>query len=228
MALSIDFLASGSVSATYSQSGTSVTVTKTAHGLLAGHKIYLDFTSGTGTDAWGQIASITSADVFVVTVSASATTSGNVTYHHNLGGAASAISVPSSEALFTPAPLATVGKSGITGLRNYNKTPIYRCVYVKNTYGSARTYTDLSVYVTQQNSSYMSIDIAPSASTVDVASSAYVPETTAPAITGTWGASANMGSIPNGSSRALWIRLIGKDTGGGSNGGWSLGVSAKY
>lgn len=65
------------LSATYSQTGTTVTVTATAHGLITGNSVYLDFTTGTAVDGTYDVT-VTSADTFTVT-QASRTTSGNVT-----------------------------------------------------------------------------------------------------------------------------------------------------
>ncbi len=71
--------------ATYSQSGTTtITVTKTAHGYVAGNKFWLDFTSGTATDGYYTVVTATT-DTFTVTASASATTSGNVDLYPVLG-----------------------------------------------------------------------------------------------------------------------------------------------
>ena len=64
---------------TYSQSGTTITVTITAHQLFANDSITIDFTSGTASDATFSVVSLTDANTFVVTASASATTSGNCT-----------------------------------------------------------------------------------------------------------------------------------------------------
>jgi hypothetical protein len=68
-----------SISATYSQSGTTITITATSHGLLAGDKIYLDFTSGTGVDAVTTVTSVSDANTFICTGGTSLSTSGNVT-----------------------------------------------------------------------------------------------------------------------------------------------------
>jgi hypothetical protein len=57
-----------------------VTVTRTAHGFVVGDWVYLDFTSGTATDAWFEIATVPTVDTFTVTRT-TATTSGNVTIH---------------------------------------------------------------------------------------------------------------------------------------------------
>lgn len=62
---------------TYSQTGTTVTVTITAHGLTTGQTANLDFTSGTAVDG-SYTVTVTGANTFTVT-QASRTTSGNVT-----------------------------------------------------------------------------------------------------------------------------------------------------
>jgi predicted phage tail protein len=67
-----------SQSATYSQTGTTITVTFTAHGRQVGERVDMDFTSGTATDGEYVITSVTS-NTFTVTSATSTTTSGNVT-----------------------------------------------------------------------------------------------------------------------------------------------------
>jgi hypothetical protein len=62
---------------TYSQTGTTVTVTITDHGYVTGQQAFLDFTSGTAVDGTYQVT-VTDANTFTVT-QASRTTSGNVT-----------------------------------------------------------------------------------------------------------------------------------------------------
>lgn len=66
-----------SISATYSQSGTTITVTSTAHGLGVGDRVWLDFTSGTATDNTYTVATV-AADSFTVTATSPASTSGSV------------------------------------------------------------------------------------------------------------------------------------------------------
>jgi hypothetical protein len=69
------------VTATYTRASTTVTVTKTAHGLTTGTPVYLDFTSGGAADGF-YTATVTGADTFTVTTSASGTiTTSNVTYY---------------------------------------------------------------------------------------------------------------------------------------------------
>lgn len=82
--VNFDGTANSSQNGTYSQSGTTVTVTtSTAHGLAANNNVFLDFTSGTGTDGNFTVTSVTSSTVFVVTHTVSATTSGNCTIVKN-------------------------------------------------------------------------------------------------------------------------------------------------
>jgi hypothetical protein len=69
------------VTGTYSQTGTTVTVTITAHGYTTGQSAYLDFTSGTAVDGTYTVT-VTDANTFTVT-QASRTTSGNVTSRRN-------------------------------------------------------------------------------------------------------------------------------------------------
>lgn len=66
------------LSGTYSQSGTLITVTMTAHGMTDGQIVALDFTSGTAVDGSFTVAGAT-ANTFTVTAAAPLTTSGNVT-----------------------------------------------------------------------------------------------------------------------------------------------------
>ncbi len=71
--------ANTSLSGTYSQSGTTVTVTATAHGLSVGQQVYSDITSGTGVDGLYTVATVPNANSFTYTAGTSLTTSGNVT-----------------------------------------------------------------------------------------------------------------------------------------------------
>ena len=64
-----------SVSATYGQSGTTITITKTDHGYSAGDFVVIDFTAGSATDGNYEIQTVPNANTFTVTASASATIS---------------------------------------------------------------------------------------------------------------------------------------------------------
>ena len=67
-------------SGTYARSGTTVTLTRTGHGLLTNDYIYADFISGGATDNFYQVTKV-DANVVTLTDSASGTiASGNVTY----------------------------------------------------------------------------------------------------------------------------------------------------
>jgi hypothetical protein len=72
-----------SVSGTYVQSGTTVTVTLENHGYLAGHNIYADITSGTAVDGTYIITEVTE-DTFTYTAGTSLVTSGNITLVRSL------------------------------------------------------------------------------------------------------------------------------------------------
>ena len=66
---------------TYSQSGTTVTITVTNHGIAIGETVVLDYTStasGSPTDGTFIVASSADQNTFTVTAASSATDSGNV------------------------------------------------------------------------------------------------------------------------------------------------------
>jgi hypothetical protein len=67
------------VSGTYIQSGTTVTVTITGHGLIAGNIIYADATTGTAVDGIYTVAGVTDANTFTYTAGTSLSTSGSIT-----------------------------------------------------------------------------------------------------------------------------------------------------
>jgi len=71
-----------SVTATYSQNGTTLVVTKTDHGLYPGDNVYLDIATGAATDETLTIVSKTQ-NTFTLTASNAAVTSGNVVYHNS-------------------------------------------------------------------------------------------------------------------------------------------------
>lgn len=74
--VNFDGTTNANVSATYSQSGFTVTVTYNNHGYIAGHWVYVDATSGTGVDGYYQITSV-ATNTFTYTAATSLTTSGN-------------------------------------------------------------------------------------------------------------------------------------------------------
>jgi hypothetical protein len=75
--------ANTNLSGTYSQSGTTVTVTATSHGQLVGSEVYADITSGTGVDGTYTVATVPNSNTFTYTAGTSLTTSGNVTIRRN-------------------------------------------------------------------------------------------------------------------------------------------------
>ena len=65
-------------SGTYYQSGTTVTITSTGHGLSVGDNVNVDYTTGSAVDGDFLVQAKTD-NTFILTAAASATTSGNVT-----------------------------------------------------------------------------------------------------------------------------------------------------
>ena len=68
--------------ATYSQSGTTITITLNSHGFSAGLILSLDFTSGNGIDGVYTIQTV-ATNTFTVTATTSQSTSGNVSFNIN-------------------------------------------------------------------------------------------------------------------------------------------------
>jgi predicted phage tail protein len=64
-----------SVSATYEQSTTTITITKTSHGYSVGDFVVIDFTAGSATDGTYEIQTVPNANSFTVTSETSATIS---------------------------------------------------------------------------------------------------------------------------------------------------------
>ena len=64
-----------SVSATYEQSATTITITKTSHGYSVGDFVVIDFTAGSATDGNYEIVTVPSSSTFTVTSATSATIS---------------------------------------------------------------------------------------------------------------------------------------------------------
>lgn len=71
------------LSGTYSQSGTTVTVTSASHNLFVGNSVVVDITSGTGVDGTYTITSVPTANTFKYTAGTSLTTSGNISLTTN-------------------------------------------------------------------------------------------------------------------------------------------------
>jgi uncharacterized protein (DUF1800 family) len=66
------------LSCTYAQTGTTITVTRNAHGLVSGNSVYLDFTSGSGSDGLYKLTGATT-NTFTVESATSATNPGGST-----------------------------------------------------------------------------------------------------------------------------------------------------
>lgn len=77
--------ANTNLSGTYARTSpsTTLTVTATAHGLIVGSSVNLDFTTGTGLDGIYTVVTVADANTFTITTVASTTTSGNVTLLRN-------------------------------------------------------------------------------------------------------------------------------------------------
>ena len=64
-----------STAATYEQSGTTITITKSSHGYAVGDQVVIDFTAGSAADGNYVIQTVPNVNTFTVTASASATIS---------------------------------------------------------------------------------------------------------------------------------------------------------
>lgn len=75
----VEGLVDASVTGTYSQSGTTVTVTVANHKHKVGQSVYTDITSGSGVDGLYTITEVPDANTFKYIAGTSLTTSGNIT-----------------------------------------------------------------------------------------------------------------------------------------------------
>ena len=83
--VNFDGTTAANIGGTYVRVATTVTVTTTVdHGLIVGHKVYLDFTSGTAVDGAFVVTGITNNTIFTVTHGTSGATSGAVTLNRRL------------------------------------------------------------------------------------------------------------------------------------------------
>jgi hypothetical protein len=84
--VNFDGTTADNIGGTYSRTLTTVTVTTSVdHGLIVGHKVFLDFTSGGAADGAFVVTGITSSTVFTVTHGTSGTIPiGNVTLNRRL------------------------------------------------------------------------------------------------------------------------------------------------
>ena len=81
--VNFDSTATSNLTGTYSQSGTTVTVTVAAHGYSGGERVYVTITSGTAVTGSYVVASVISSSQFTYTAGTSLTTSGNITLNRN-------------------------------------------------------------------------------------------------------------------------------------------------
>lgn len=131
--------AEANIGGTYSRSGTTVTVdTTAAHGLQAGHVVYLDFTSGAAVDGAFTVATVPSTTQFTVTHGTSGSTSGNVTllrrairasgnvanvtYNNNVGVYTVNFITPLPDANYALAGFANYTTGAVSGLVGGNST----------------------------------------------------------------------------------------------------------
>jgi hypothetical protein len=84
--VNFDGTTSADIGGTYARSGTTVTVTTSVdHGLIVGHKAFLDFTSGGASDGAFVVTGVTSNTIFTVTHGTSGSIpNGNVTLSRRL------------------------------------------------------------------------------------------------------------------------------------------------
>ena len=128
--------------ATYSQTGTTITVTTTtAHGLTVGTSVLLDFTSGTATDSAYTIVTASSTS-FTVTSFTSATTSGNVLLSANLP----TLSVILSNGTVESRTVASISGNAMTVSSAFSSAPNVNSIWIiENPSLQASTWRVLSV-----------------------------------------------------------------------------------
>ncbi|MFN7051865.1 MAG: hypothetical protein ACK4NH_07115, partial [Gemmobacter sp.] len=76
----------GATSGSWSRSGSTITVTETAHGRAVGQAVQLEFTTGGGPGGVYAIATVAGVNSFTITVPSGAAASGAVTIRSVLGG----------------------------------------------------------------------------------------------------------------------------------------------
>ena len=125
----------GSLTGTYSQSGTTITITVTSHGLVAGQTVSLDFTTGASADGVYSVTEVTNSTVFTVTAGSSVSTSGNVTVGRGVAPTATTITL--NRNTFQGTTLSISGKSnkgaGLAGNTSSTLAEFYS--YVANEFG---------------------------------------------------------------------------------------------
>ena len=126
----------GSVSGTYSQSSTIITITAvSSHGLVAGQTVSLDFTTGASADGVYSVTEVTSSTVFTVTAGSSVSTSGNVTINKGIAPTSTVITL--NRNTFQGTTLSISGKSnkgaGLVGNTSSTLAEFYS--YVADQFG---------------------------------------------------------------------------------------------
>lgn len=81
------------LSGTYSQSGTTVTVTMTAHGMSVGQLVNLSITSGTAVSGSYPVSGVIDANTFTYITGTSLTTSGNMTRNLFIRGSGNVLGI---------------------------------------------------------------------------------------------------------------------------------------
>jgi hypothetical protein len=83
--VNFDGTVAANIGGTYDRAGSVITIITTVpHGLIVGHKVFLDFTSGTAVDGAFVVTGITSSTIFTVTHGISGATTGAVTLNRRL------------------------------------------------------------------------------------------------------------------------------------------------
>ena len=135
------------VTGTYSQSTTTVTVTKTSHGFSVSDEVYLEHTSGDGVDGFYTIATVADANTFTVTSGTSQTTSGDITISTRLATATDYFVVSATQNTFkvalteggTPIDLA---QAPTTEDMTWSKSFVDKNVYIRVTASSTTGVND--------------------------------------------------------------------------------------
>jgi hypothetical protein len=159
--------ANTNLSGTYSQSGTTVTVTATAHGLIADNSIYSDITTGTGVDGTYTVATVTDANTFTYTAGTSLTTSGNITLIRSTIRASGNVTTVADNGTgdytinFTNAMpdinYTVVANSGFLAGPGY---PAPVALFANNSTGATVTPTVSAARITTRNSAFNPADVA--------------------------------------------------------------------
>jgi hypothetical protein len=142
----------------------------------------------------------------------------------SLGGALTTAITSGATSIFTTPPSLNIG---LTGLSNYNKSYIYRCIYIRNNHATT-TYQFVNITLNPGDETYFTLEMALSSAGLNADAAAIGTELTAPAVTGSWGKTLSIPTLGVGQRYAIWLRQRGKDVGSGSNGTWNLQVDAKY